>query len=176
MPEDSSKLPEAKRAPLSRLESTSTATDADPIKHDDSQDENRLKPSSHGPVKRILASPAALIFTAIIALGISVTLPNLGPVISRDFRRFLNAIDDNLPLAEKSNLADPATTLCIYEATNGVVANVMKLIRRATVIALESNSEILTFEILSLSYEQWLAANNPSKPNPFDAILHAGKK
>jgi|SoiMethySBSTD1v2_1073268.scaffolds.fasta_scaffold04443_10 Bacterial TniB protein. len=94
----------------------------------------------------------------------------------QDFRRFLNAIDDNLPLAEKSNLADPATTLCIYEATNGVVANVMKLIRRATVIALESNSEILTFEILSLSYEQWLAANNPSKPNPFDAILHASKK
>ena len=72
----------------------------------------------------------------------------------QDFRRFLNAIDDSLPLAEKSNLADPATALCIYEATNGVVAHVMKLIRRATVIALESESEALNFEILSLAYEQ----------------------
>jgi type II secretory pathway predicted ATPase ExeA len=88
----------------------------------------------------------------------------------QDFRRFLNIIDEKLPLAEKSDLADPGTALCIYEATDGVVAHVMKLVRRATVIAVESNREKLTVEILSLAYEQRLAANNPGKPNPFGEI------
>src|SRR5215207_6293391 len=87
-----------------------------------------------------------------------------------DFRRFLNVIDEKLPLAEKSNLADPNIALCIFEATNGVVAHVMKLIRHATGIALESCREKLTIEMLALAYEQRLAANNPGKPNPFGAV------
>ncbi len=91
----------------------------------------------------------------------------------QDFRRFLNAIDDKLPLAEKSNLADSAMAFCIYQATSGIVAHVMKLIRRATVIALESNCEVLTLEIFALAYEQRLAAYNPSKTNPFGDIAMA---
>ena len=88
----------------------------------------------------------------------------------QDFRRFLNVIDEKLPLTEKSDLADPTTALCIFDATNGVVANVMKLVRRATAIALESGRERLTVEILGLAYEQRLAANNPGKANPFGDI------
>lgn len=88
----------------------------------------------------------------------------------QDFRRFLNAIDDKLPLAEKSNLADLGTALCIYEATSGVVAHVMKLVRHATCLALEAGQEKLTQAILGLAYEDRLAANNPSKPNPFAEI------
>jgi type II secretory pathway predicted ATPase ExeA len=91
----------------------------------------------------------------------------------QDFRRFLNAIDDKLPLAEKSNLADPGTALCIYEATDGVVAHVMKLVRRATVITLECGQEQLTVANLALAYEQRLAANNPGKANPFGEIALA---
>jgi DNA transposition AAA+ family ATPase len=87
-----------------------------------------------------------------------------------DFRRFLKVIDEKLPLAENSDLADPNIALCIFEATNGVVANVMKLVRQATGIALESCREKLTMEILALAYEQRLAANNPGKPNPFGAV------
>lgn len=52
----------------------------------------------------------------------------------------------------------------------------MKLIRRATVIALEKHAEVLTFEILSLAYEQRLAANDPGKPNPFGEIAQPAKK
>lgn len=91
----------------------------------------------------------------------------------QDFRRFLNAIDDKLPLAEKSNLADPATALCIFLSTDGVVAHVMKLVRRATVIALESGQEELALATLALAYEQRLAASNPSKANPFGEIAIA---
>lgn len=87
------------------------------------------------------------------------------------FRKFLQAIDDRLPLAEPSNLADPDTALCFYEATGGIVAHVMKLVRRATVIALESGRERLTPETLALAYEQRLAANSPSKKNPFADVL-----
>ena len=88
----------------------------------------------------------------------------------QDFRRFLNVIDEKLPLAEKSDLADPNTALCIFEATNGMIGNVMKLIRHATGIALESCREKLTMEVLALAYEQRLAANNPGKANPFGAV------
>jgi DNA transposition AAA+ family ATPase len=88
----------------------------------------------------------------------------------QDFRRFLKIIDDKLPLAERSDLADSSTALCIFEATNGVIGNVMKLIRHATRFALESNQEKLTMEILGLAYEQRLAANNPGKPNPFGTV------
>lgn len=91
----------------------------------------------------------------------------------QDFRRFLNAIDEKLPLAEKSNLSDPGMALCIYEATDGVVAHVMKLIRRATVLVLRAGQERLTMEILSLAYEQRLAANNPAKSNPFGELAVA---
>jgi type II secretory pathway predicted ATPase ExeA len=105
--------------------------------------------------------------------AIRIDLEPFGYTASRerkDFRRFLSVIDDKLPLAEKSDLADPGTALCIYEATNGVVAHVMKLVRRATVIALESNCERLTMEVLSMAYEQRLAANDPDKKNPFGDI------
>jgi len=91
----------------------------------------------------------------------------------QDFRRFLNMIDEKLPLVEKSNLADPSMALCIYDATDGVVAHVMKLIRRATVIALESNREKITLDILAIAYEQRLASNDPEKDNPFGDIAMA---
>jgi hypothetical protein len=88
-----------------------------------------------------------------------------------EFRKFLRAIDDKLPLTELSNLADPDTAFCLYEATGGVVAHIMKLVRRATVIALELGQEKLTVDILALAYEQRLAANNPSIKNPFSNVL-----
>jgi hypothetical protein len=88
----------------------------------------------------------------------------------QDFRRFLKVIDDKLPLVEKSDLADPNTALCIYEATQGVVAHVMKLIRRAATITLESHRGKITSDILSRAYEERLAANDPDKANPFGDI------
>jgi type II secretory pathway predicted ATPase ExeA len=103
-----------------------------------------------------------------------INLDPFGYVTSEErtaFRKFLKAIDNKLPLAEPSNLADPDIALCFSEATDGVVAHVMKLVRRATVIALESGMERLTLEMLALAYEQRLAANDPSKPNPFVDVV-----
>jgi hypothetical protein len=88
-----------------------------------------------------------------------------------DFRKFLRVIDDKLPLAESSNISDPDTALCIFEATQGVVAHVMKLIRRASAIALEEGGKKLTQDILALAYEQRLAAHYPDKSNPFGDVL-----
>ncbi|MGZ5434546.1 MAG: TniB family NTP-binding protein [Pyrinomonadaceae bacterium] len=91
----------------------------------------------------------------------------------QDFRRFLNVIDEKLPLAEKSDLADPGTALCIYEATNGVVAHAMKLLRHATAIAVASNRERISLDILQRAYEERLAAYNPRKQNPFGDVALA---
>jgi hypothetical protein len=84
-----------------------------------------------------------------------------------DFRAFLKAVDNQLPLMERSQLADPMTALRFYCATNGVVGNVMKLIRRATEFALEESLERLTLHILAQAYDDRLRADRPNKKNPF---------
>jgi hypothetical protein len=43
----------------------------------------------------------------------------------------------------------------------------MKLVRRATAIALEQGSDRLTLEILARSYDERLAADNSAGENPF---------
>jgi hypothetical protein len=85
----------------------------------------------------------------------------------KDFRKFLNALDDMIPLMERSNLADPNIAYPIYCATEGNVANVMTLIRRAVAVALESLMEKLTLEVLAQAYEQRLAAKHLATQNPF---------
>ena len=54
------------------------------------------------------------------------------------------------------------------------MAHAMKIVRRATVITLELGKEILTLDVLALAHEQRLAANDPSKKNPFGNVLEIG--
>jgi predicted AAA+ superfamily ATPase len=85
----------------------------------------------------------------------------------KDFRRFLQAVDEKLPLKEWSNLSDTTTAFRFYLASDGVISKVMKLIRRATVIALDLSLDMLNLDILSFAYDECLAANDPDKENPF---------
>lgn len=85
----------------------------------------------------------------------------------KDFRKFLQAVDDKLPLNDWSNLSDTNMAYRIYIATDGVISRVMKLVRRATVIALDLGMERLDLDILSIVYDECLAASNPEKENPF---------
>jgi type II secretory pathway predicted ATPase ExeA len=84
-----------------------------------------------------------------------------------EFRKFLKVLDGRLPLLERSQLADPETAYLIYCATGGTVAYVMKLVRRATAIALEQGGEKLTLETLAQAYDERLAADAPERENPF---------
>lgn len=89
------------------------------------------------------------------------------PVEQKEFRRFLKEIDDALPLIESSDLATPEIAFRIYTATDGVIANVMKLIRYATVLALDLAKTALSVDLLETAYEQRLAGNHPERENPF---------
>lgn len=86
---------------------------------------------------------------------------------NEEFRQLLKRIDDELPLLEDSNLADLATAFLIYEATDGVINYVMKLLRRASRIAIEDGRERLDYSILAEAYDEVLAKESMQRPNPF---------
>lgn len=89
----------------------------------------------------------------------------------KGFRRFLKEIDDALPLINSSDLATPEITFRIYTATDGVIANVMKLIRYATVLALDLAKTELSLDLLEIAYEKRLGGNHPERENPFATDL-----
>lgn len=85
----------------------------------------------------------------------------------QDFRKFLRIVDTKLPLAKRSNLADQEMAYRFFCATNGVVANVMQIVRRAAAVAIERSLETLDLAILAETYKDRLATNNPKMKNPF---------
>jgi len=93
----------------------------------------------------------------------------------QDFRKFLGTVDKNLPLNEWSNLSDLSTAFRFNLASDGVISRVMKVVRRAASIALELSKERLDLDVLSIAYEECLAANAPQKENPFDADMRQKK-
>jgi hypothetical protein len=85
----------------------------------------------------------------------------------KEFRAFLKAVDNQLPLMESSHLSDPIMAFRFYCATNGVIAKVMKIVRRATEIAVEQLIEHLTLDVLAEAYDDRLSVNQPDRNNPF---------
>lgn len=85
-----------------------------------------------------------------------------------DFRRFLQAVDEKLPLNEWSNLSDTNIAFLLYFASDGVVSKVMRLIRRAASMALDLSRERLDIDLFNVAYKECLAAADPNKENPFN--------
>ncbi|HEV2883100.1 MAG TPA: TniB family NTP-binding protein [Pyrinomonadaceae bacterium] len=84
-----------------------------------------------------------------------------------DFRELLRQIDGKLPFNQRSNLADPETAFRIYYATGGVIAYVMKLIRRAAILAIRQSLEKLNIDTLAYAFDKDLSKTFPRKENPF---------
>lgn len=93
--------------------------------------------------------------------------PEVQRQVRTEFRRFLKTLDEQFPLIERSNLADPATAYLIYSATKGSVASVVKLLRRAVSLTILNGEEKVTLETLADAYDQCLAAERPEAKNPF---------
>ncbi|HWS99369.1 MAG TPA: TniB family NTP-binding protein [Pyrinomonadaceae bacterium] len=89
----------------------------------------------------------------------------------KDFLKFLQIVDGKLPLNEWSNLSKTNIAFLLYIASDGVISKLMKLIRRATVIALDLSKEWLDLDVLNIAYEDCLASNAPEKENPFKGYL-----
>jgi DNA transposition AAA+ family ATPase len=92
-----------------------------------------------------------------------------------EFRQLLKRIDDTMPLLKESHLAETSTAFLIYSATDGVINYVMKLLRKAAALAIESGSEQIDHSILAEAYEERVAQHFKARPNPFDSQVVANK-
>lgn len=90
-----------------------------------------------------------------------------GPKEIQEFRQLLKKIDDELPLLKDSHLADLTTAFLIYSATDGVISYVMKLVRRASRMAIKRGLERIDQLLLADAYEEVLAIEFKQRPNPF---------
>jgi Cdc6-like AAA superfamily ATPase len=85
-----------------------------------------------------------------------------------EFRQLLKEIDDALPILKDSHLAEATTAFLIHSATDGVINYVMKLLRWAAKLAIESGAEQIDHSILAQAYEARLAQDFVKRPNPFN--------
>lgn len=88
-----------------------------------------------------------------------------------EWRIFLHYLDEKLPLLRRSGLADPGMALRLFCATEGVIGFVMKLIRRATALAIDERLESLDLKVLGLAYDERLRGRAPDRINPFTCDL-----
>lgn len=85
-----------------------------------------------------------------------------------EFRQLLKEIDDALPLLKTSHLADETTAFLIHSATDGIINYIMKLLRWAAKLAIETGSEQIDYSLLARAYEKRVAQDFPKRPNPFN--------
>lgn len=99
-----------------------------------------------------------------------ITLKPFGWTTQEDqktFRKFLEKVDEKLPLPMHSNLADPEMAARIHYATKGIMFEIMRLIRGAAVFALKRNLPKVDIHLLKESFDEYLATNSPKLKNPF---------
>lgn len=98
---------------------------------------------------------------------------NSSPKKDCELKAFLQVADDALPLPCSSHLSDHDTAFRFYSATGGVVASVMKIVRRAAAFALRRSAERIEIDDLAAAYNDQLADSNPDNKNPFEGHVSA---
>ena len=91
------------------------------------------------------------------------------PETVQELRTFLGLLDGLLPLARPSGLAEYSTARRLYLASEGIVAYLMELVRRATYLAVAQDQEQLDECLLALAFDQRLAGVRRGIANPFAA-------
>src|SRR5437764_557634 len=84
-----------------------------------------------------------------------------------EFKSFLKHLDRRLPFPTRSNLSDHEKAFRIFCATNGFIGYVMKLVRRAAILAIDRAADCLDLELLAESYDERLAVGVLGRMNPF---------
>lgn len=92
---------------------------------------------------------------------------------SKEFRILLNEFDKQLPLEEKSNLAQDDNWQRIYLATGGIIGFVKSLLTESTKLAAKENLSCINEEILYKAYNNKLHYNSPD--NPFSPTYNLRK-
>lgn len=88
-----------------------------------------------------------------------------------EFQAFLSTVEAQLPLSEGSYLSQPETALRLFVACEGLLRPLMRLLRNATELALESGCERLDMDLLARTYDEWLAPERREIRNPFRGEL-----
>ena len=69
-----------------------------------------------------------------------------------------------MPFDSRAHLADYETAIRIHHATKGVVGDVIVLVRKAAILALQEGAERITLDHLAKAYEEhWEVAVNARK-------------
>lgn len=86
---------------------------------------------------------------------------------AQEFCRFLRLLEAALPLREPSYLSRLDLAWRCWVASTGIVGYLMKLIRGATDLALLSQQESLSLDVLAHSYSRHMAGDRRGIANPF---------
>ncbi len=89
------------------------------------------------------------------------------PETVQEFRTFLGLLDGMLPLPEPSALAERDRARRLYLASEGIVAYLMELVRRATYLAVVQGRDRLDEALLAVAFDQRLAGARRGIANPF---------
>ncbi len=83
------------------------------------------------------------------------------------FRTFLKNIDEKLPFADRSNLADPKLASKLYYASYGITRTVIKIIRRAAKLSAKHGKDFISEDYLQASFSDMEHSIRPYMINPF---------
>jgi hypothetical protein len=121
-----------------------------------------------GKVERILRANDQLsrLFAARETLA-PFTWDTADPDAVTQFGRFVLLAEQAIGLPLTTEVARATLLGLIYEATGGVVANVMNLLRYAQLLALERTSATVSLADLWLAFEKRLAQHLAPRRNPF---------
>ncbi|MGO9015589.1 MAG: TniB family NTP-binding protein [Dissulfurispiraceae bacterium] len=89
------------------------------------------------------------------------------PREQRDFITLLKFIEKALPLKEISGLYSYETAFRLYCASRGVISNLMKIVRKAAILAIRKGQERISHDLLIVAYEDEMEESSVAADNPF---------
>lgn len=92
------------------------------------------------------------------------------PQTIKDFARFIEYAEKASGMPLTAEIPRTEMLLRLHYATNGVVGNLMNLMRQARVLAAWCNKEALDPVVLSLAFRQRLIEHLPGKVDPFAGV------
>jgi hypothetical protein len=121
-----------------------------------------------GKVERILQANAQLsrLFAARETLTPFAWLPEQQNTI-QGFHIFVSTIEKSVGRSLAQTAPRTELLFRLYYSTNGVVGNVMNLLRYAVMLAEERSTPALDLDTLAIAFEKRMAKHLPGKQNPF---------
>jgi hypothetical protein len=89
------------------------------------------------------------------------------PLDKKDFHGLLYTIDQSLPFTDPLNLASGDMPARFFFASDGIIGNLMKLIRFAAQVAVENGHSIIKNETYVRVFQEQIHPEMPGKENPF---------